>query len=156
MCDCVLSLGTRVSSAMFDFHKWVSFHWVLWCPLQCLTFTSVSFHWVLGCPRRLPLAFVTRQMEPLVERDPIQEHPVQSIVRSIGTPFEESGTIVQGWKSQGITLSKNVFNMFHKVIHFPHDWLCPTNYMLRNLQTIIAGRSFYCWLTAFASAPANS
>ena len=143
-------------STMFDFCKCVSFHRLLGCPLQCLTFTSVSFHWVLGCPRRLPLAFVTRQMEPLVERDPIQEHPVLSIVRSIGTPLEESSTIVQGLKSQGRTLSKNVFYMFYKVIHFPHNWLCPTNYMLHNFQTIFAWRSFYCWSTAFASAPANS
>ena len=35
-------------STMFDFCKCVSFHRLLGCPLQCLTFTSVSFHWYWG------------------------------------------------------------------------------------------------------------
>ena len=93
-------------STMLDFCKCVSIHWVLgyplqcltftsvcilsmvlMCPLLCLTFTSVSFHWVLGCPRRLPLAFVTRQMEPLVERDPIQEHRAPSTGRNRAQMF---------------------------------------------------------------------
>ena len=55
---------------------------VLGCPLESLLdFQMCVLSLVPRCPRRLPLAFVTRQMEPVLERDPIQEHQVLSTGR---------------------------------------------------------------------------
>ena len=87
-------IGTGFST-MFDFHKFV-------------------LSLVLGCPRRLPLAFVTRQMEPVVERDPIQEHPVLSIVPVLGLLGVPTGG--NGQNCSGLKTPKN--NALIIFLHF--------------------------------------